>query len=62
MFAQSSYAKRKDRKLNLTLAEKFNIIAGHSPSMLHCEVVSKRRVTFSSELFLNNLIFALVPS
>ena len=44
------------------LDEKFNTIAGHSPSILHQEVVSKLRVPFSSELFLNNLILALVSS
>ena len=51
MFAWSSHAKNKDHKLNLTLDDKFNIIAGHSPSMLQCEVVSNWRVTFLSELF-----------
>ena len=39
MFAQSSYAKSKSGTLNLTLNE--NFIAGHSPSLLHGDVVSK---------------------
>ena len=41
IFARSSYAKNKGRKLNLMLDEKFNIIAGHSSSILHSKVVSK---------------------
>ena len=40
------------------LDEKFNIIAGHSQSMLHSEDW-KGRVNFLSELFSNNLILAL---
>ena len=58
MFAQSSYAKSKSGTLNLTLNE--NFIAGHSPSLLHREVVSKWKVTFSSEHFPNKWILALV--
>ena len=58
MFAQSSYAKSKSGTLNLTLNE--NFIAGHSPSLLHGDVVSKWKVMFSSEHFSNKWILALV--
>ena len=37
----SSYAKKRGRKEYLCLPEKFRIMAGHSPSILHLEVVSQ---------------------